>query len=159
MPSGGVTPPPTCVGSGTGPVAPVAPVAPVSQAPRLLEEARAAMNAKDLPKAAQLLGEVLKVEPGNAEASTRKAEVDSRMASLAKKFVTGATSVIGGKTAKGPSGFDLGEGPYANVEVAVRVSSGNGRVVGLVTVNDNLSKNPSVFVLQDAGPPAPSIGF
>ena len=99
----------------------VAPVAPVSQAPRLLEEARAAMNAKDLPKAAQLLGEVLKLEPGNAEASTRKAEVDSRMASLAKKFVTGATSVIGGKTAKGPSGFDLGGGGVVKTDFSAQI--------------------------------------
>lgn len=99
----------------------VAPAAPVSQAPRLLEEARAAMTAKDLPRAAQLLGEVLRLEPGNAEAATRKAEVDARMVSLGKKFVTGVTSVIGGKTAKGPSGFDLGGGGVVKTDISAQI--------------------------------------
>ncbi|HQZ18192.1 MAG TPA: hypothetical protein PLD86_15075 [Vicinamibacteria bacterium] len=99
----------------------VAPAPPVSQAPRLLEEARTAMTAKDLPRAAQLLGEVLKLEPGNSEAATRKAEVDARMAALAKKFVTGVTSVIGGKTAKGPSGFDLGGGGVVKTDFSAQI--------------------------------------
>ncbi len=59
----------------------------------------------------------------------------------------------------GPSGLALGDGPFTDVELSARVTSGDGRVVGLVTVNDNLSKNPSIFILEDAGPPAPSIGF
>lgn len=98
-----------------------APAAPASQAPRLLEEARVAMAAKDFPKATQALNEVLRLEPGNSEAAARKAEVDARMASLGKKFVTGATSVIGGKTAKGPSGFDLGGGGVVKTDFSAQI--------------------------------------
>jgi hypothetical protein len=58
-----------------------------------------------------------------------------------------------------PYGMQLGEGPFQNVEVAAQVVSGAGRIVGIATINDNISKNPEVFVLKDAGPPAPSIGF
>ena len=79
------------------------------------------MIAKDFPKAAQFLGEVLKLEPGNAEATSRKADVDARLASLGKKFATGATSVIGGKTAKGPSGFDLGGGGVVKTDFSAKI--------------------------------------
>jgi hypothetical protein len=99
----------------------VAPAAPVSQAPRLLEEARAAMNAKDLAKASTLLAEVLRLEPGNAEAATRRAEVDARMVSMGRKFATGATSVLGGKTSKGPSGFDLGGGGVVKTDFSAQI--------------------------------------
>ncbi len=57
------------------------------------------------------------------------------------------------------SGMQLGEGPYQNVEVAAQVLSGDGKIVGIATVNDNISKNPEVFVMKEAGPPTPSIGF
>jgi len=68
-----------------------------------------------------LLGEVLRIEPGNAEAATRKAEVDARMVSLGRKFATGVTSVIGGKTAKGPSGFDLGGGGVVKTDLSAQI--------------------------------------
>jgi hypothetical protein len=99
----------------------VAPSAPTSQAPRLLEEARAAVAAKDFPRASQLLDQVLRIEPGNAEATSRKAEIDSRVAIMARKFATGATTVIGGKTAKGPSGFDLGGGGVVKTDFSAQI--------------------------------------
>ncbi|MEO8501977.1 MAG: hypothetical protein ABI565_13750 [Vicinamibacteria bacterium] len=99
-----------------------APTAPVSQAPRLLDEARAAVNAKELPRASQLYGEVLKLEPGNAEATARKAEVDARVAWLNRKFSVGATTVLGGKaTGKGPSGFDLGGGAVVRTDFSAQI--------------------------------------
>lgn len=53
----------------------------------------------------------------------------------------------------GSNGLGLGDGPFQNVEIAVRVLSGDGRLVSFVTRNDNLSGNPEVFVLKEPGPP------
>jgi hypothetical protein len=98
------------------------PAAPVSQAPRLLEEARAAISARDLSRASQLLDQVLRLEPGNSEATARKAEVDARLASLGRKFSVGATTVLGGKaTKKGPSGFDLGGGAVVQTDFSAQI--------------------------------------
>ena len=82
--------------------------APVSQIPRLLEDERAAAAAKDYARAAQILGQILGLEPGNAEATTRKADIDARLISTNRKFSVGPTTVIGGKGARGPTGFDVG---------------------------------------------------
>lgn len=57
----------------------------------------------------------------------------------------------------GPSGLGLGDGPFQNVEIAVRVLSGDGRLVSFVTRNDNLSGNPEIFVLKEPGPPLGSV--
>ncbi len=60
----------------------------------------------------------------------------------------------------GPDGLNLGDGPFSNVEISARVSAGNGRVLAFATVVDNVSKNPEIFFLEPAGPPAdPAIGF
>jgi uncharacterized repeat protein (TIGR01451 family) len=60
----------------------------------------------------------------------------------------------------GTDGVDLGDGPFQNVEVTAQVQSGSGRVLGLASVIDNISRNPEIFVLTVPGPPAdPSIGF
>lgn len=59
----------------------------------------------------------------------------------------------------GPNGLNLGDGPFQNAEVTARVVSGDGRVIGLATVIDNVSNNPEVFVLKPAGTPTPSLGF
>ena len=99
-----------------------APAAPVSQAPRLLGEARAAVAAKDLARASQLYSEVLRLEPGNAEVTARKAEVDTRVALLNRKLSVGATTVLGGKTSgKGPAGFDLGGGAVARTDFSAQI--------------------------------------
>jgi hypothetical protein len=95
--------------------------APVSQAPRLLGEARAAVSAQDLARASQLFDQVLRLEPGNREAATEKAEVTARLASLNRKFAVGATTVLGGKTAKGPSGFDLGGGAVVQTDFSAQI--------------------------------------
>ena len=79
------------------------------------------MTAKDLPRASQLFGEVLKHEPANGEATARKSEVDARIVLMGRKFATGATSIIGGKTAKGPSGFDLGGGGVVKTDFSAQI--------------------------------------
>jgi hypothetical protein len=118
------TPPPaTRPGAPAPTVAPVvaAPAAPLSQAPRLLEEARTAVASRDYAKAAQALDQLLKLEPGNAEAATRKAEVDARMAAANRKFSVGTTATIGGKAAKGPTGFDLGGGGAVKTDYSAQI--------------------------------------
>ena len=79
------------------------------------------MAARDLPKAQQLIGEALRAEPGNSEATARKAEVDARAVLMGRRFNTGATSIIGGKTAKGPSGFDLGGGGVVKTDFSAQI--------------------------------------
>ncbi|MEO6323823.1 MAG: hypothetical protein ABIT01_09230, partial [Thermoanaerobaculia bacterium] len=59
----------------------------------------------------------------------------------------------------GADGLNLGDGPFQNVEVSVQVVSGSGRVIALSTVNDNISQNPEIFVLQVPGSTGPTIGF
>jgi hypothetical protein len=60
----------------------------------------------------------------------------------------------------GDQGLGLGEGPFRDVEVTVEVVSGDGNLVSVATVNDNISRNPVVFVLRPPGPPdGGSIGF
>lgn len=59
----------------------------------------------------------------------------------------------------GEAGVGLGEGPFQNIEVTAQVTSGQGRLVALATVNDNVSRNPEIFVLTGNGPAAPSPGF
>ncbi len=60
----------------------------------------------------------------------------------------------------GDQGLGLGEGPFRDVEVTVEVVSGDGNLVSVATVNDNISRNPVIFVLRPPGPPdGGSIGF
>ena len=60
----------------------------------------------------------------------------------------------------GDQGLALGDGPFQDVEATVDVVSGNGSLVSVATVNDNVSRNPVIFVLRDPGPPdGGSIGF
>ena len=95
--------------------------APTSQAPRLIEEARTAMNARDLPRAQQLFDQALRAEPGNADATRGKAEVDARIAAMNKKFSVGATTVIGGKAKSGPTGFDLGGSGVVQTDFSAQI--------------------------------------
>ena len=123
-PSVKATPTPAATRPGAGPATPTpvaAPVAPVSQAPRMLEEARAASAARDYAKAVQVLDQLLKLEPGNAEAASRKAEAEAKMAAASRKFAVGGTSVIGGKAGKGPSGFDLGGGAVVKTDFSAQI--------------------------------------
>jgi hypothetical protein len=59
----------------------------------------------------------------------------------------------------GADGLNLGDGPFQNVDVSVQVMSGPGRVIALSTVNDNISQNPEIFILQLPGTTGPTPGF
>jgi hypothetical protein len=64
------------------------------------------------------------------------------------------TDVFGG------AGVNLGDGPFQNVEITAQVTDGAGHVVGVASVNDNLSRNPQLFVLEAPGPETEgTIGF
>lgn len=59
----------------------------------------------------------------------------------------------------GDGGVKLGDGPFQNVEVTTQVVSGSGRVLAIATVNDNISRNPQIFVLTQPGPGDPTFGY
>ena len=52
----------------------------------------------------------------------------------------------------GPAGFNLGDGPFSDVNVAVEVASGNGRVLSFVSTIVNASRNPEIYLLTPSGP-------
>lgn len=106
----------------TAPVSPAA--APVSPSARFLQDATAALATGDLVKAAQLLDQAARLEPGNAEIGARKAEIDARLAILARRFSPGATTTLGGRSTKGPSGFDLGGGTATRTDYAAQIRCG-----------------------------------
>ena len=93
----------------------------VNPAPKLVEEARAAVAAKDLARAGQLFDQALKADPGNSAATAGKAEVTARLAVLGRKFSMGATNTLGGKAAKGPTGFDLGGGGAVKADISGQI--------------------------------------
>ena len=74
-------------------------------------------------------------------------------------FEVGASQYFQVNDIFGDAGVQLGDGPFQNVEVTAQVVQGAGRVVAVATVNDNISRNPEVFVFQLPGPAGPSIGF
>ncbi len=55
----------------------------------------------------------------------------------------------------GDTGLGLGDGPFQDVQITAEVvaGSGTGRIVSFVSVNDNISKNPEIFLLNPPGPP------
>ncbi len=53
----------------------------------------------------------------------------------------------------GYAGIGAGDGPFVDATLSVDVHSGSGRVVSFVTVNDNVSRNPEIFLLGPPGPP------
>ena len=52
----------------------------------------------------------------------------------------------------GPAGFNLGDGPFSDVEVAVKVTAGDGRVLSFVSTIVNASRNPEIYLLAPSGP-------
>jgi hypothetical protein len=59
----------------------------------------------------------------------------------------------------GPDGLALGDGPFQNYELSAQVTSAQGRVLSHASVIDNVSRNPKIFILNDAGPPSdPYVG-
>ena len=72
----------------------------------LLGQAEAAVAAGQLDQAIGHLDEVLRLDPGNAQATADRASAVSRRAAASKRFVAGRTVVKGEKAAGGLSGFE-----------------------------------------------------
>jgi hypothetical protein len=106
------TPPPATVTKATQPPATTLPAGPSAEAVKaqqvtnLLGQADAAAGAHSYDQAAGIYDEVLKLEPGNAKASSGKTAAIASGASFKKSFVAGKTVVSSGKSAKALSGFD-----------------------------------------------------
>ena len=52
----------------------------------------------------------------------------------------------------GPTLFDVGDGPFSEMEVAASVTAGNGRVLSFVSSIVNASRNPEIYLLAPSGP-------
>ena len=59
----------------------------------------------------------------------------------------------------GDQGVQLGDGPFQNMEVTAQVIQGTGKILAVATVNDNISRNPEIFILKAPGPGDSTIGF
>lgn len=59
----------------------------------------------------------------------------------------------------GSQGVQLGDGPYQNMEVTAQVVGGTGKILAVATVNDNVSRNPEIFILKAPGPGGSTVGF
>ncbi len=82
-------------------------VARAQQVASLLSRAETAAGSWDYAGASATFDEVLRLEPSNARATQGRAQAQAALASLRKGFVSGRTTVTGGKAAKGGlSGFD-----------------------------------------------------
>lgn len=82
-------------------------VARAQQVASLLSRAETAAASWDYAGASATFDEVLKLEPANGRATEGRAQAQAALASLRKGFVSGRTTVTGGKAAKGGlSGFD-----------------------------------------------------
>jgi hypothetical protein len=79
-----------------------------AQVQTALGKADASVAAKNYGEAVTHFDEALKLEPGNARATSGKAAANAALASLRKTFVAGKTAFIG-KAKKGPAGFDDNE--------------------------------------------------
>lgn len=94
------------------------------------------------------------VETSGKPATVSVRALDGRGRVLgSRSFAVEARQYLQVNDVLGPGGIGLGDGPFENVEVATRVTEGEGRVIALLTRNDNLSGNPEVFVLKEPGPP------
>ncbi len=79
-----------------------------AQVQTALGKADASVAARNYAEAVTHFDEALKLEPGNARATSGKGAASAALASLRKAFVAGKTSFIG-KAKKGPAGFDDNE--------------------------------------------------
>jgi hypothetical protein len=112
-------------------------------------------------KTVQARTNLVLVEVGGAPANVLVRVSTNTGAPVAERTISvGANAYVQVDDVFGPAGVALGDGPFQDMEVTARVVDGGGRVVALATVNDNVTRSPQVFVLeQPAPPPNPSIGF
>ena len=95
------------------------PAAPVNPVPALLSQAEQAMAAKRYNEAIGKFGEVLKLDPQNAEAAAGKLRAQGERASVGRYFLTAVTMSEGKASAGGIKGFDGGSVVKSQCECAV----------------------------------------
>jgi len=95
------------------------PAAPVNPVPALLSQAEQAMTAKRYNEAISKFGEVLKLEPQNAEAAAGKLHAQGERASVGRYFLTALTMSEGKASGGGIKGFDGGSVVKSQCECAV----------------------------------------
>jgi hypothetical protein len=113
-----VTPPPIKAAPATARPTPP-PAAPVNPVPALMSQAEQAMAAKRYNEAITKFGEVLKLEPQNAEAAAGKLHAQGERASVGRYFLTAVTMSEGKASGGGIKGFDGGSVVKSQCECAV----------------------------------------
>ena len=112
------TPPPIKAAPATARPTPP-PAAPVNPVPALMSQAEQAMAAKRYNEAISKFGEVLKLEPQNAEAAAGKLHAQGERASVGRYFLTAVTMSEGKASGGGIKGFDGGSVVKSQCECAV----------------------------------------
>ena len=93
--------------------------APVNPVPALMSQAEQAMAAKRYSEAITKFNDVLKLEPQNAEAATRKLHAQGERASMGRYFLTAVTMSEGKASGGGIKGFDGGSVVKSQCECAL----------------------------------------
>jgi len=112
------TPPPVKAAPATSRPTPP-PAAPVNPVPALMSQAQQAMAAKRYNEAISKFGEVLKLEPQNAEAAAGRLHAQGERASVGRYFLTAVTMSEGKASGGGIKGFDGGSVVKSQCECAV----------------------------------------
>lgn len=91
------------------------------------------------------------------QAGTALVEIQDRLGyTLGQKSVPiAANQYLQINNVVGDVGGPIGQGTLLDSIVRVSVTAGGARVVSFVTVNDNVSRNPEIFLLRPPGPPSP----
>ena len=100
---------------------PPPPAAPVNPVPGLMAQAEQAMAAKRYNDAIAKFGDVLKLEPQNTEAATRKLHAQGERASMGRYFFTAVTMSEGKASGGGLKGFDGGSVVKSQCECAAHL--------------------------------------
>ena len=112
-------PPPVVAAPAATRPTPPPPAAPVNPVPGLMAQAEQAMAAKRYGDAISKLNDVLKLEPQNQEAATRKLHAQGERASMGRYFLTAVTMSEGKASGGGLKGFDGGSVVKSQCECAL----------------------------------------
>jgi molecular chaperone GrpE (heat shock protein) len=113
------TPPPAVAAPATARPTPPPPAAPVNPVPGLMAQAEQAMASKRYTDAIAKFNDVLKLEPQNQEAATRKLHAQGERASMGRYFLTAVTMSEGKASGGGLKGFDGGSVVKSQCECAL----------------------------------------
>ena len=118
-PAAANAPPPVVAAPAATRPTPPPPAAPVNPVPGLMAQAEQAMAAKRYGDAIAKLNDVLKLEPQNQEAATRKLHAQGERASMGRYFLTAVTMSEGKASGGGLKGFDGGSVVKSQCECAL----------------------------------------